>query len=652
MGFQIQCEVCDLWQHGICAGFSTTEELPDPYVCDSCLEKKGLGEVGADAPDPHKLAARNARPDAKLRRLIHYLLSLSEGYRSLKNAAGVELESSVMDWQVQLQQSRSPQEVAACLLSLETLLTGYYTWKANRNDWVNMVKSIASDPRKWTGVKELPEYRVGVDTGHRRKKDTPTSNTSKNTEGTASSVSPERLALLQLGFQYQASLNNITRLIRVFQKSFNDKPSAAKSPNNTRNGTKALSGCGLSTPTTPDDDQRSRRKRKMIRYELLHRTGERLAEGEDDEKEGPKSVSKNYDSSNGGNESKSSSSSSDANPNTGKSGTADRRKIGGSCSRSPTKKPQLSPGSPVVYGKSKSSKSIHPDLTLFDFFVRNDTKTERIEIKIQKEPELDMSEIKNLSDVCFNVLSRALTASRIGEGENSNEFDASVLKSIESRIRAGAPSLPVLYIPTPTAPGLRMRTRSQPGPGSPLLDSPASPQRTISSKPPLPYIAFQDFLNDMRAVCEFTWMCAHNDSLEHATARAIWAEVESVVGELLSNSTVLPITPTSVGMLLVDQRWFADMSSRSVLRCTYSYIRRRREQRVPRVVGMRMGRRALTQYPRRLGTLLKRRLQPPRNSQKRKKRRRLFRKKIESEESEESSSSSAEEEDDDEDESD
>jgi len=86
------------------------------------------------------------------------------------------------------------------------------------------------------------------------------------------------------------------------------------------------------------------------------------------------------------------------------------------------------------------------------------------------------------------------------------------------------------------------------------------------------------------------------------------------------------------------------------LRCTYSFSRRRREQRIPKVVGVRMGRRVLTQYPRKLGTLLKRRLQPPRTNAKGKKRRRLFYKKKnleddESEDEDEEESTSEDEED-------
>lgn len=36
MGFMVQCEECDVWQHGICMGIEREEDCPDKYYCELC----------------------------------------------------------------------------------------------------------------------------------------------------------------------------------------------------------------------------------------------------------------------------------------------------------------------------------------------------------------------------------------------------------------------------------------------------------------------------------------------------------------------------------------------------------------------------------------------------------------------------------------
>lgn len=36
MGFMVQCESCDVWQHGICMGIPREEDCPEQYYCDEC----------------------------------------------------------------------------------------------------------------------------------------------------------------------------------------------------------------------------------------------------------------------------------------------------------------------------------------------------------------------------------------------------------------------------------------------------------------------------------------------------------------------------------------------------------------------------------------------------------------------------------------
>jgi hypothetical protein len=48
MGFMVQCEKCDVWQHGICMGIAREEDCPEKYFCDECrpdLHKKVLEYV-------------------------------------------------------------------------------------------------------------------------------------------------------------------------------------------------------------------------------------------------------------------------------------------------------------------------------------------------------------------------------------------------------------------------------------------------------------------------------------------------------------------------------------------------------------------------------------------------------------------------------
>lgn len=36
MSFEIQCEKCDVWQHGICMGIVREEDCPEKYYCELC----------------------------------------------------------------------------------------------------------------------------------------------------------------------------------------------------------------------------------------------------------------------------------------------------------------------------------------------------------------------------------------------------------------------------------------------------------------------------------------------------------------------------------------------------------------------------------------------------------------------------------------
>ncbi len=35
-GFMIQCETCQVWQHGECVGV-TEKDVPDMYYCEKCM---------------------------------------------------------------------------------------------------------------------------------------------------------------------------------------------------------------------------------------------------------------------------------------------------------------------------------------------------------------------------------------------------------------------------------------------------------------------------------------------------------------------------------------------------------------------------------------------------------------------------------------
>ncbi|KAF8320709.1 hypothetical protein DL93DRAFT_2073355 [Clavulina sp. PMI_390] len=36
MGFMVQCEECEVWQHGICMGIELEEDCPEKYYCELC----------------------------------------------------------------------------------------------------------------------------------------------------------------------------------------------------------------------------------------------------------------------------------------------------------------------------------------------------------------------------------------------------------------------------------------------------------------------------------------------------------------------------------------------------------------------------------------------------------------------------------------
>lgn len=36
LGMMIQCEMCRVWQHGICVGFQSEDECPETYYCEQC----------------------------------------------------------------------------------------------------------------------------------------------------------------------------------------------------------------------------------------------------------------------------------------------------------------------------------------------------------------------------------------------------------------------------------------------------------------------------------------------------------------------------------------------------------------------------------------------------------------------------------------
>lgn len=35
-GFMIQCETCAKWQHGVCMGYESPDEVSDSYACEVC----------------------------------------------------------------------------------------------------------------------------------------------------------------------------------------------------------------------------------------------------------------------------------------------------------------------------------------------------------------------------------------------------------------------------------------------------------------------------------------------------------------------------------------------------------------------------------------------------------------------------------------
>ena len=40
--FMVQCETCNVWQHGLCMGFKSEEELQDDseYHCEQCKPER------------------------------------------------------------------------------------------------------------------------------------------------------------------------------------------------------------------------------------------------------------------------------------------------------------------------------------------------------------------------------------------------------------------------------------------------------------------------------------------------------------------------------------------------------------------------------------------------------------------------------------
>lgn len=42
-GFFVQCDVCKVWEHGLCMGIVTEDMLPDDYYCEIC--RKDLHKI-------------------------------------------------------------------------------------------------------------------------------------------------------------------------------------------------------------------------------------------------------------------------------------------------------------------------------------------------------------------------------------------------------------------------------------------------------------------------------------------------------------------------------------------------------------------------------------------------------------------------------
>lgn len=34
--FMVQCETCNVWQHGLCMGYQAEADIPDEYCCEQC----------------------------------------------------------------------------------------------------------------------------------------------------------------------------------------------------------------------------------------------------------------------------------------------------------------------------------------------------------------------------------------------------------------------------------------------------------------------------------------------------------------------------------------------------------------------------------------------------------------------------------------
>ena len=77
-GLMVQCDKCEIWQHGVCVGFKAEDQVPDQWFCTRC-ETKLL----------------DSRPDFAFvedKPLISHLL---EDYKALERAAGSQFPHSI-----------------------------------------------------------------------------------------------------------------------------------------------------------------------------------------------------------------------------------------------------------------------------------------------------------------------------------------------------------------------------------------------------------------------------------------------------------------------------------------------------------------------------------------------------------------------------
>lgn len=156
-GFQIQCDKCSLWQHGLCIGFASSEEVPDPYYCDVCLIAAGVDFKGADA-EGQALKLRNSRCVEALRKVCQYLLFYASHFEELSEftfSTEEEWNSWQSAWQSAMERVREPCAVIDLLLDFEAHLADALkieAWNPRKEGWIRELQAArqASLTLVWT----------------------------------------------------------------------------------------------------------------------------------------------------------------------------------------------------------------------------------------------------------------------------------------------------------------------------------------------------------------------------------------------------------------------------------------------------------------------------------------------------------------------